>query len=73
MTWLQEKESEQTTNYYIEKVVTKEQRYEVLKRQKWKCTFCFQTLKYSNKSKWEGEVAHIDHIHPYSKRNSYIN
>lgn len=53
--------------------VTKEQRYEVLKRQKWRCNLCQTTLKYSENSQWNGKIAHIDHIHPFSKRNSYIN
>lgn len=55
----------------ISRLVTKEQRYEVLKRQNWKCNICFVSLKYNSQSKWEGKVAHIDHVFPYSKRFEY--
>lgn len=53
--------------------ISKEKRYAILKRQKWKCNQCFTTLKYSIESNWKGEIAHIDHIHPYSKRQTYPN
>lgn len=53
--------------------ISKEQRYEVLKRQRWRCNQCGVKLKYGIKSGWEGEIAHIDHIHPYSKKESYLN
>ena len=53
--------------------ITKQQRYEVLKRQKWCCNICNKRLKYGQNSGWEGEVAHIDHVHPYTQRNTYIN
>lgn len=53
--------------------VSKQIRYEVLNRQKWNCNICGCKLKYSSSNDWEGEVAHIDHIHPYSKRESYKN
>ena len=55
------------------RLITKEQRYEVLKRQKWRCNICGESLKYNSNSKWDGKVAHIDHIFPYSKRENYIN
>lgn len=51
--------------------INKTRRYEVLKRQQWKCNLCGEKLKYSKKSLWEGEVADIDHIHPYSKKENY--
>lgn len=54
------------------KIVTREQRYKVLKRQKWRCNSCNCILKFSVNSEWKGEIAHIDHIHAYSKRDSYI-
>jgi len=57
----------------IGRVITPQQRYEVLKRQTWKCNICTTQLKYKKTSPWEGETAHIDHIHPYSKRDSYPN
>lgn len=53
--------------------ITKEQRYEVLKRQKWVCNQCGCKLKYSKESSWDGEIAHIDHIYPYSKKLTYPN
>ena len=53
--------------------ITKSQRYEVLKRQKWNCNNCGAKLKYGKENSWEGEVAHIDHIHPYTKRETYSN
>lgn len=63
-----EKESE---IWEIARVVTTQQRYEVLKRQKWRCNQCGCVLRFSNKSEWGGEVAHIDHIHPFSKKKDY--
>jgi 5-methylcytosine-specific restriction endonuclease McrA len=57
----------------VSRVVTKEDRYLVLKRQKWKCNICNCNLKYNCNSGWEGEVAHIDHIFPYTMREEYIN
>lgn len=51
--------------------ISKEERYAILKRQKWKCNFCHCQLKYSSESSWQGEVAHIDHIHPWSLRHTY--
>lgn len=55
------------------RVITPQQRYEVLKRQNWKCNFCHTSLKYSKRNSWEAEVAHIDHIHPYSDAINYKN
>ena len=55
------------------RVITKQQRYEVLKRQKWACNQCGCKLKYSINNNWIGEIAHIDHIHPFSKRETYHN
>ncbi len=55
----------------ISRVITKKDRYEVLKRQRWACNICHCKLKYNKNSDWDGEIAHIDHIHPYSKRYSY--
>ena len=54
------------------RIINREDRYEVLKRQKWRCNFCSCKLKYSKDSNWEGEVAHIDHIHPYSERYTFV-
>lgn len=53
------------------RIITKEQRYAVLKRQSWKCNSCGQILKFSNNSKWDGKIAHVDHIFPFSKRHEY--
>ena len=55
------------------RVIDRQTRYKVIKRQKWKCNFCQETLKFNNNSSWEGEIAHIDHIHPYSDRYNYVN
>jgi rubrerythrin len=55
------------------RIINKEVRYNVLKRQQWKCNQCGEKLKYSKESNFGNEVGHIDHIHPYSKRESYKN
>ena len=57
----------------ISRIILREDRYGTLKRQKWRCNFCNCVLKMSKHSEWEGEVAHIDHIHPFSKKDSYPN
>lgn len=57
----------------ITRLITKEKRYKILKKQKWRCNICNCVLKMSKHSDWEGEVAHIDHIYPYSKRHTYVN
>jgi|TARA_R100000093_G_C1942977_1_gene72990 5-methylcytosine-specific restriction endonuclease McrA len=46
-------------------------RYKILKAQKWRCNLCNTKLKLNKSNPWEADVAHIDHIHPYSKRESY--
>lgn len=51
--------------------ISRSARYEILRRQDWICNICGKKLKYSEKHKFEGEVAHIDHIYPYSKRESF--
>ena len=51
--------------------ISREDRYVVLKRQKWRCNSCGKPLKYNGNSNWEGELAHIDHIHPFSQWKSY--
>jgi 5-methylcytosine-specific restriction endonuclease McrA len=55
------------------RLITREKRFEVLKRQKWRCNNCGTSLKYNTNSKWEGKIAHMDHIFPYSKRIEYPN
>ena len=57
----------------ISRNIDKNKRYVVLNRQKWRCNTCFCKLKFSKYSNWDGEVAHIDHIHEYSKRDTYMN
>lgn len=57
----------------ISRIISREDRYNVLKRQKWNCNQCGCKLKYKINSDWDGEVAHIDHIHPFSSRGSYPN
>lgn len=51
--------------------ISKEDRYKILTRQRWNCNICSCKLKYSSDSLWIGKIAHIDHIHPFSKRESY--
>ena len=58
-------------NEEVSRYIRQEDRFKVLKRQKWKCNSCATQLKFNSNSKWNGEIAHIDHIHPYSKRESY--
>jgi len=55
------------------RIVTKDDRYNVLSRQKWRCNMCGERLKYSKNSSWEGKIAHIDHIHPFSEKEAYTN
>ena len=55
----------------ISRYITPQVRYKVLKRQHWRCAICGAKLKYKKNSPWEGEVAHIDHIHPYAERFTY--
>jgi len=57
----------------ISRIILSQQRYEVLKRQKWKCNECGIYLKYNNHSNFGEEVAHIDHIFPFSQRKNYFN
>jgi len=52
---------------YIEKST----RYRILKRQNFKCAICGKKLKYNINSSFGEEVAHIDHIHPISKSDSF--
>ena len=66
--WVTETISNKTD---IRRIISPEARYEVLKQQHWRCNICGVRLKYSKKSKWDGEIAHIDHIWPYSERYSY--
>lgn len=51
--------------------ISKVTRYEVLDRQGWYCNHCHIKLKYDGRKKFNGEVAHIDHIHPFSEWESY--
>ena len=57
----------------IYRIITKAERYSVLKRQKWRCNFCNKLLKFNKDSSWGEVIAHIDHIHPFSKKDSYKN
>jgi len=57
----------------ISRIINLNDRYEILKRQKWRCNICATRLKFDKNSRWEGEIAHIDHIFPYSKRKNYSN
>ena len=51
--------------------IGKRERYKILKKQNWKCAICGKSLKFSRWHKYGKEVAHIDHKHPRSKKNSY--
>lgn len=55
------------------RIITSSMRYEVCKRQKWKCNNCHINLKFHRTSEWEGMLAHIDHIHPYADALTYQN
>lgn len=55
------------------RIIPRDKRYDILKRQKWRCNYCNEILKFNSKSNWEGKVAHIDHIHPYTERYTYSN
>lgn len=57
----------------ISRIITRDDRYIVLKRQRWRCNFCNCKLKFNSNSEWDGEIAHIDHIHPFSKKETYPN
>ncbi len=68
-----EKEPKQYQSFQLmqERVISKDIRYHVLKRQKWRCNSCSQVLKMNKNSGWDGEVGHIDHIHPFADRATY--
>lgn len=51
--------------------ISKGDRYKVLKRQGWKCNICGKKLDYSEEHNYNGVVAHIDHIRPFSEWDSY--
>jgi len=57
--------------YSPDRIIPQQSRYEVLKRQRWKCNYCNVRLKYGGNSEREGQVAHIDHIHPFSEWQTY--
>lgn len=57
----------------VSRMVSKRDRYEVCKRQKWCCNTCGVKLKYHTNSPYGEKLANIDHIHPFAKRHEYIN
>lgn len=57
----------------VTRIIPKQLRYEILSEQKWNCNICSVKLKFSINNDWSGEVAHIDHIYPFSKKDTYIN
>lgn len=59
--------------YAGNRVIRADVRFHVLKMQGWKCNICFCVLKFSAKSNWDGEVAHIDHVFPLSQSKDYQN
>ena len=66
-----EKKIQERENIF--RIITYEQRYDILKRQKWRCNQCGTRLKYKSNSQFGKEVAHIDHIFPFSDRKNYPN
>jgi len=64
-------EKQKKKTFDIARIVSKEKRYQVLKRQKWRCNECSEKLKFNKYSSWGGKIAHIDHIYPYTKRETY--
>ena len=58
---------------YSSRIILPATRYNILKRQLWRCNSCGEHLKYSKHHTYGVSVAHIDHIHPYSERLTYIN
>lgn len=74
--WSEESKIQWSKGYEIPpRKIQREQRYEVIKRQNWKCNICGESLffgkNHKERSNWEGKVAHIDHIIPYSKMYFY--
>lgn len=64
------------TNFYLpllaqNRNINNCKRYEVLKKYNWKCAICGKPLKYSKHHSGDKEVAQIDHIYPYSKRDTF--
>jgi transcription elongation factor Elf1 len=55
----------------VREYIEKSTRYKILKRQNFKCAHCGKKLKYNIHSAFGEEVAHIDHIHPVSKQDTY--
>jgi len=55
----------------LRKNITKSERYNILKKQNWRCAICGERLKFSKKHEYGNEVGHIDHIHPISKSKFY--
>ena len=53
------------------RIITSDERYTILREQKWSCNICGKKLKFNKNSPFGEEVAHIDHIHPFSKRLTY--
>jgi hypothetical protein len=51
--------------------ISRSTRYIVLKRQRWSCNICGRKLDYGKDHNYNGCVAHIDHIHPFSKWMTY--
>jgi len=51
--------------------ISKRKRYKVMKRQGWTCNICGAPIRFDKNSSYHGEVGHIDHIYPYSKRHLY--
>ncbi len=49
----------------------KTERYDILKKYNWRCANCGIRVKFSKKHKIGERVAHIDHIYPQSKSDSY--
>lgn len=48
-------------------------RYKILERQEWVCNMCGCKLQYSKRHSFGYPVAHIDHVHPFSRKETYVN
>ena len=57
----------------VTRCISKSMRYQILRDQHWECNECSIRLKFDINSKFPGEVAHIDHIHPFAMRGTYQN
>lgn len=53
------------------RIIPNSLRYNICKRQNWKCNNCGIDLSFSKNHKYSDNVAQIDHIHPFCKYLTY--